>query len=89
MTVTDTSATTQHRHLHELDRGVEAELADHIRGHHSAMVAELARLTTTLRDAPPAEATAARAALAQWFETALVPRQSIAGRPQSRPDPIR
>lgn len=73
MTVTDTSATTQHRHLHEPDRGVEAAVADHIRDHHGAMVAELARLTTAVRDAPPAEATAARAALAQWFETTLVP----------------
>jgi hemerythrin-like domain-containing protein len=73
MTVTDTSATTQPRHLDESGRAVEAEVADHIREHHRAMVAELARLTTTLRDAPPAEAAAARAALAQWFDSALVP----------------
>jgi hypothetical protein len=54
---------------HEAD----AEIAEHVREHHAAMVAELDRLTAALRDAAPAERAPARRSLEEWFENVLVP----------------
>lgn len=51
----------------------DAEIADRVREHHAAMVADLDRLTATLRDAAPAEQATARRNLEEWFETVLVP----------------
>lgn len=51
----------------------DAEIADQVRKHHATMVAELDRLTATLRDAAPAEQETARRKVEEWFETVLVP----------------
>ena len=53
--------------------GSDAEVAEQVREHHAAMVAELDRLTAALRDAGPAGQVAARAELARWFDEVLVP----------------
>ncbi len=48
----------------------DAEIAEHIRTHHASMVADLDRLTGTLRDATAA---GQDAALQHWFHDVLVP----------------
>lgn len=49
------------------------EVADQVREHHAAMVAELDRLTAALADAPEADREPARRRLEDWFSTTLVP----------------
>lgn len=67
------AATTQ-VHVHAVpDRGSDAEIAEQFRKHHAAMVAELDRLTATLRDAVPAEQETAHKKVGEWFEAVLVP----------------
>lgn len=51
----------------------DAEVAQRIREHHAAMVADLDRLTAVLRDAPTAGRDTARVQLQHWFATVLVP----------------
>ena len=53
--------------------GSDTEIAEQVRGHHAAMVAELDRLTATLRDAAPDGQATARQKLDEWFEAVLVP----------------
>lgn len=55
------------------DHSADEATARQVRAHHAAMVAELDRLTTALRDAAPAEREEARRRLTTWFETVLVP----------------
>lgn len=59
--------------IHEQARPDDRAVADEIRTHHAAMVAELDRLTGTLLRAGTDQAAAARAALATWFGGVLVP----------------
>lgn len=66
-------ANTQEPLAAETPRGSDAEIAQQVREHHAAMVADLDRLTATLRDAPESEQEAARATLEEWFGTVLVP----------------
>ncbi|MFM6849954.1 MAG: hemerythrin domain-containing protein [Terrabacter sp.] len=51
----------------------DAEIADHIRTHHASMVADLDRLSETLRDATAPDQERARTALQDWFRNVLVP----------------
>lgn len=52
----------------------DAALAENLKEHHSAMVAELDRLTSALLGpTDPAAAVSARTALSEWLATALVP----------------
>jgi hypothetical protein len=51
----------------------DEEIADEIRAHHAAMVADLDRLTATLRDATHESRPVEHHRLAEWFETVLVP----------------
>lgn len=55
------------------DRVAEEEIAQHVRTHHAAMVAELDRLTAALRDAALGAREEAHRKVAEWFETVLVP----------------
>lgn len=56
-----------------VDHPADEEVARLIRAHHADMVAQLDRLTAALRDAGPAGQEPARADVATWFETVLVP----------------
>jgi hypothetical protein len=71
------SPTTDPQTTAPVDRDADARLADQIRIHHSAMVADLDRLTADLRDADAAgddeRAARARLALESWFADVLVP----------------
>lgn len=51
----------------------EEEIAQHVRTHHAAMVAELDRLSAAVRDAAAGERAIAQGALGEWFQTVLVP----------------
>lgn len=51
----------------------DASMAQEIKTHHAAMVADLDRLTGALRDAEPETRAGARMTLAKWFEDVLVP----------------
>ena len=75
MTVHSAPAVDLPQHLHDTDahHGSDAEIAQQVREHHAAMVADLDRLTTALRDAPASDQAAARASLEEWFEAVLVP----------------
>lgn len=53
--------------------GSDAEVAEQVRKHHAAMVAELEQLTGALLDASPTDQEAAHAELARWFDEVLVP----------------
>lgn len=55
------------------DQLTDAEVAEQIRTHHAAMVAELDRLTAALRDASAGERGGRRQELAEWFVAVLVP----------------
>lgn len=74
MTVQDKHIVTAQAHTDSALRArSDAEIADQVREHHAAMVAELDRLTARLRDAAPAEQDGAHRNLEEWFETVLVP----------------
>jgi hypothetical protein len=74
MTVHDKPMATSQAHDAEATHHrSDTEIADQVREHHAAMVAELDRLTATLRDAAPAGQQAARRELEEWVATVLVP----------------
>lgn len=74
MTVHDHSGTTLATDHHVAPEHISDEaVADQVRTHHSAMVAELDRLSAAVRDAAPGDYDTARDELARWFETVLVP----------------
>lgn len=50
-----------------------ARLADQIRAHHAAMVAELERITAALREAGPGDEGIARDQVQRWYAEVLVP----------------
>lgn len=73
MTVRDSSSSSSHVHHAEAHHGSDADIAEQVRTHHASMVADLDRLTATLRDAPAAEQDTARTTLQEWFRSVLVP----------------
>lgn len=54
-------------------RADDARLADGIRAHHAAMVAELEQITAAVREAGPGQEAAARDRARRWYADVLVP----------------
>lgn len=75
MTVHDThsTGTSEPQAGADPQHGPDAQIAQQVREHHAAMVAQLERLTAALADAGPSEQEAARQKVSEWFGGVLVP----------------